>query len=202
MYKDVVNIISANIATELGFGDHFGVVDYATIKKKLPKGNTTREYTVPVICNDGSDSCDIGNMSFVTPDSSRTLMTYFEANRADKLERRGSAIKWSIPATLVVWYNKNKLGIDCNEDGIVFNKINKAISFQRIVSTPYTGIIANINNIGQDWDFFNKYGYNEHSPQFLNQPYSFVIVDLDIEFYLDSSCVVDIILPTSESSNC
>jgi len=189
MNFDIANIIKGLIENENYIDKIVGLV--RSFIKKV--NGVTKIY--PVGCELTDDECE--QMLFdLIPDAKYRTLIYFEDLGTVLIDRDGHGhTNWRSSLKLVCWINTNKFEFTgCSIAPLIIQNIVSLIPTGFFNSGNYQNV--KIKVIGEDIKsnlIFSKYTYDEATRQYLQYPYDYFALNIQVEFRMHKSCVTALV---------
>lgn len=159
----------------------------------------------PISCSTTFEEC-CNNKAYkdLIPNSKYGCMVYFEEESGVELvEETRNGRKYKTSFLLVGWVNQKKLGTDeCSITGKIVNTFINALSVKPFNNDIYTSIQIEVSGQNpKSVNPFSKYTYDADNTQYLMAPYDYFSVKIDVNFVVNSQCIVDFSKGTEQTCN-
>jgi len=190
MTKDLGDILIDQIKTLPFFDKYAGVVK--TISMSSNDGDRSYVKRFPVECNISPTQCESRYKDLV-PNNKNKSIIYLEDKGVSFVSQEGAWLRFSANYDIISWLNMPALGFtDCSYSAIAMGGMIK-----RLIKTPFAVgnyqriMVTNINEKSKQDNPFSKYSYSEEVNQFLLYPYDYFVLNVTLEFYVNSTCFTE-----------
>lgn len=145
------------------------------------------------------DADNPGAYLWLTPNTERSGILYFEVLRSGNPERLagGSAYGYTATVRAVVWLNMQRLSPSAAAP-LIMAQVVSNLQGRHTDAYPVTNIrVWPEGEAVKGPELFSKYTYDEAESQFLMLPFEYFAFDFTLSFALASDCVLDNVLKTS-----
>lgn len=195
MTVEIGDIIIDKIKTLPFIDKYSGVVKVVSYKAKNASGAFEKK-TFPASCRTTLEECESGRYKDLVPDSSKKSVLYLEDKGARIVNREGSRVFWKSSYDLICWLNMPNLGFaGCSYSGIAISGILSKFPVKPFNNSIFSRIEIQATGIpGRSNNPFVKYSYDESILQFLMYPYDFFVMNIDVDYMVDSKCLTPEVL--------
>ena len=186
MIDVAVSRIQERIQSTLPF---FDVVGGVARPQKIRVGDIVK--TLPAT----PDPDNQGAYIWLTPDSGKSAMVYFEAlsNKPAQPLAGGAGFLYETRLRAVAWLNTKRLS--ANDPGAVMAALVSKITGRYDDDYPVASIILLPEAEAiRGPELFGKYTYDETETQFLMLPFEYFAFDFNLRFAIISNCIVENVL--------